>query len=496
MLIGDAVAPSDYENTARLADDLRLVDDTGAGVRFRNTLIQAYLGSNALRRSLDGLSPRSFLGSAGQPRGRELLMAIVFACTDRKLGVSARAGAHRWLLDRAAQEASDDARLGMLAAAAEIERELTDPKVAVAAAVCARWPADRRRDERHDDAKRRVLRRLGSLRTPAAMEALWQICESDADPATRFVAGHQIAAGGNDAFDALHPRLVDGGPVAACVAPLLAGRCRDFERAERLCDLTVDWARAASQDPLTIRRLAQGLRWQANRCDVDDRVRARLTDAGQALLDHAEWWNTLAVLQALTLWELSRTRRRTLAPGGTLDGWLAHNPAREHPYVRAERGMCCCALRSRQPGRSLWIDETLSLRRIGSGALRPASGLWLAPTGGWLSLDARGQQLLADVVLILNLAGFPGSDNTTHQPRSLRGGACAVVQASFPSDAPRPAGADGDVPLLGDISASFARSQQRIFRRRVPLRSRAPWQNGRRRDYLRAWQNAAKTAPE
>lgn len=500
-LIGHPVSRADYENTARLADELRLVDDTGSGVRFRNNLLQAYLGSRALRRALaDDLPGDRFLDTVEHVRGRELMMAIVFACADDDFDADARLRAHGWLLSNAERETRDEVRLALLAAAAEVERKFpAKPTPSVTDQLSGWWPADRHRDEQRDDAKRRLLRRLGDLERRDGYEALWNVCDRDDDPAARFTAAHAIAAGGDDAFDALRRRLGAGDPVAACVAPLLAGRCADPDKAAALGTLVRAWADdAGNAHPLVVRRLAQGLRWQSNRRRIAEPVREELVRASVSLLRQADWWSTLAVLQALTLWQLTAADRHTQPPCGTMDEWLAGNRASTHVFVRAARRMCCCALCTREPSRYLWMDETLSLRRIGSGARRPTSELWLAPTGGWLSLEPVAQQLLADVVLLINLARFPdhGSEHELPGPLSERGPG-SVVLTRYGDGTPRPTvAAAADIPRLDDISASFARGQQRILRRRLRRRACAPWQQGSRGDYLKAWETAALTAPE
>ena len=497
----DELVRSDDPNAelaARLAAAIHLVEDVAEGVRFKNNLVQAYFGSRALRRVLTPTTADEFLDEVEAEPGRELLMAIVFACAGGLDGPTIER-VQSWLVTRSEEGAlRDDVRLAMLAAAAEIQQFVSsDSACSIPDVVSHRWPADRRRDEQRDDAKRRCLRRLGQLRCDCAFTALWDVCRNDEDPAMQFAAGLAIAEGGDGAYEALRDRFQAGDRLAATLAPSLAHHCTDGSTVEQLCTLIEGWAGGSAHDASVHQGLAAGLRWQANHRRSEPATRERLITSARTMLASSDWWSTLALMQALTLWQLSNSERRAIRPGPVIAGWLEHNEARDHQFVRAARSLCCCTLRTREPSRFLWIDESLSIRRIGSGATHPTRNLWLAPTGGWLSLDPRAQQLLADVVLLVNLTRSLGSSAALPQCLTSAAHRSAVLAPGVCCGAGDCASRGDEVPLLGDISASFARSQQRIHARRLARRrSRAPWQQGRRRQYHKAWVEAARAAPE
>jgi hypothetical protein len=65
------------------------------------------------------------------------------------------------------------------------------------------------------------------------------------------------------------------------------------------------------------------------------------------------------------------------------------------------------ALETRQPERFLWIDESGVAAHVGSQTSRGEArkhNLWIPPSTGWSALHPSAQQLLADVLLLLNLA--------------------------------------------------------------------------------------------
>jgi len=66
------------------------------------------------------------------------------------------------------------------------------------------------------------------------------------------------------------------------------------------------------------------------------------------------------------------------------------------------------ALETGQPERFIWIDESGVAARIGSRPANPGAprkhNLWIPPSTGWTALQPRAQQLVADVLLLLNLA--------------------------------------------------------------------------------------------
>lgn len=65
------------------------------------------------------------------------------------------------------------------------------------------------------------------------------------------------------------------------------------------------------------------------------------------------------------------------------------------------------ALETGQPERYLWIDEKDATDTIGARTRYPGGyrrhNLWIPPSAGWSTLDARAQHLVADVLVMLNL---------------------------------------------------------------------------------------------
>jgi hypothetical protein len=81
---------------------------------------------------------------------------------------------------------------------------------------------------------------------------------------------------------------------------------------------------------------------------------------------------------------------------------------RLHPFVRKAADLAVDALKSGRPERYLWIDETGVIGNVGSHPSDPTQprvhNLWIPPSTGWTALDRSAQQLVADVLLLLNLA--------------------------------------------------------------------------------------------
>ncbi|KIQ65109.1 hypothetical protein TR51_13890 [Kitasatospora griseola] len=78
-----------------------------------------------------------------------------------------------------------------------------------------------------------------------------------------------------------------------------------------------------------------------------------------------------------------------------------------HPFVAEAGDLVALALESGRPERFLWIDENGAIDSVGS---RPAGpdryrkhNLWIAPSVGWSILHPRAQQLVADMLIMLNL---------------------------------------------------------------------------------------------
>lgn len=167
--------------------------------------------------------------------------------------------------------------------------------------------------------------------------------------------------------------------------------------------------------------LAQGFKYAANRRHRHPHARAEAREylSGQAwdMLKRTRFWFTrLTLLHALTLWDLPDGVTVTPPahgpgsdPAEQVRQWLAlPNGEAQHPFVEEAAQLCVWALETRQPERFLWIDESGVAAHVGSqtaphGEARKHQ-LWIPPSTGWSTLHPRAQQLLADVLLLLNLA--------------------------------------------------------------------------------------------
>lgn len=179
--------------------------------------------------------------------------------------------------------------------------------------------------------------------------------------------------------------------------------------------------------------LAQGFKSAANRRErhphTNEDSREYLVEEAEAMLAHARfWYSQLTLIHALCLWELrdgtsrpsaktdpTQVVKRWLALAGSKQDPLARHPddrtrkgERLHPFVTAAAGLAVLALESGHPERFIWIDEMGVMNNIGSSPADPGAyrrhALWIPPSVGWSTLHPHAQQLLADVLLLLNLA--------------------------------------------------------------------------------------------
>ncbi|MFE6520775.1 NACHT domain-containing protein [Streptomyces sp. NPDC057794] len=166
--------------------------------------------------------------------------------------------------------------------------------------------------------------------------------------------------------------------------------------------------------------LAQGFKYAANRRHRHPHARPEareyLSEQAWDMLRRTRFWFTrLTLLHALTLWDLpdvatapSASRSRGSDPAQQVRQWLARPDGEpEHPFVTAAGKLCVWALETRRPERFLWIDESGVAAHVGSqtsGGEARKHNLWIPPSAGWSALHPSAQQLLADVLLLLNLA--------------------------------------------------------------------------------------------
>ena len=220
--------------------------------------------------------------------------------------------------------------------------------------------------------------------------------------------------------------------VRAWLAPLLVGsvvhNVRDARRNLELWQQFVaerDGSRNESDLRLTLEvALAQGFKYAANRRgrhpQANPETRAFLVEQAREMLRGTSFWFTrLTLVHALCLWSLTDSpaqqtaaehgaRRRDADHGTLVEHWAPFSGQPEHPFVAEARKLAVWALETGQPERFIWIDESGVAAKIGS---RPADArsprkhnLWIPPSTGWTALHPRAQKLVADVLLLLNLA--------------------------------------------------------------------------------------------
>jgi hypothetical protein len=188
-------------------------------------------------------------------------------------------------------------------------------------------------------------------------------------------------------------------------------------------------ARPENYFPITSEiAFAQGFRLAANiRRPLVGRTpsnRSFLVEKAERALAHSRfWYSQLVLLQALTLFSLPLDpaeplprREHGANPYGLVRHWLrtagqavrGRTPGRAHPFLMEAGRLCVRALLSRRPERYCWIDERETSSRVGSSSsvaeVRREQSLWIPDSSGWSVLTPHAQRLLADVMLLLNLA--------------------------------------------------------------------------------------------
>ncbi len=356
----------------------------------------------------------------------------------------------------------------------------------------------------------------------------------------------------------------------AWITPLLVGSVSDtcHDEAQRHLEAWLrplqpyNSERGIAELPLSLEiALAQGFKAAANRRKRNPytsyKSRAYLVHQAEEMLKYARHWFThLTLIHALCLWALpddtdisttSRTatndgnvdgkepanknqahpRRRGTGPAAMVARWLSMAGSKcapadryaddksgkgqlEHPFVAEAGDLAALALECGIPGRFIWIDESGIVGKVGSRPASPSDyrkhNLWIPPSSGWSALDRRAQQLVADVLIMLNLTEQAGSaespkarehrlesanrstlppcltrDRRPLQPGRTIGSAVMASHGSTCLDGCQfelcPYPPSGAQPRA-ELSEAFCRRQQSLLahRWRRPGRKTAPWQ--------------------
>ncbi|MFF0822839.1 ATP-binding protein [Micromonospora haikouensis] len=410
-------------------------------------------------------------------------------------------------------------------------------------------------------------RRHGSVDTRRPLKAppyadLFRLAADEHSYRVRLAAARELGFGGMDAIlslstaDLLRPRSMDlrlgGDPKAlreqqlrGWIVPLLHlstvedtdSGVSDEKRYHRSGVALAEWLRELTptgEGPrLSITSemaLAQGFRLAANvrRLPVGRPRwdRSFLVEKAEfALRNSRFWYSHLALLQALTLLSLPDDpaeplpkRGRGSNPYGLVQHWTriagSALPGRErcgaHPFVLEVGRLCVYALLTRRPERYCWVDERETASRVGSCSvpdyLRHEQRQWIPDSMGWSILGGRAQRLLADIMLLLNLADR-GDTLTEREERLARADRCdlppcltndrSAMQPSrtlHASDRCDPGATCLDdcdfrlcpLPTRGErmpheMDQNFCARQRDLATLRYIFDARAPWQNG---DYV------------
>jgi len=293
--------------------------------------------------------------------------------------------------------------------------------------------------------------------------------------------------------------------------------------------------------------VAQGFKHAANRrpahAHARHETRMLLAERAEDMLKGTNYWfSQLTMIQALCLLRLSDQLKQpaykhAARPEVIVQYWLdvagrestdrnqsARAPAEPHPFVREAAQLAVLALKTGQPQRYLWIDDSgvvgqVGSRMAGGGTAYRPHRQWIPPSAGWTALDGRAQQLVADVLLLLNLAdrGAPASDSERRLKRSNRHDLPPCIVRYRPalnpgltvgtatSVAPGTNCVDGcafgfcPYPPKGaqprvEMSEAFCRRQETLLTRGSFNRRKAPWQGMRRGELVQFWAEMAHRA--
>jgi hypothetical protein len=488
----------------------------------------------------------------------------------------------RTLLREQAGRRSDANALNLYATALEIDSVAAVPKhQAIADEIAEHWqPAMGQYPRTLGQAKLNLVRRFGeAARTiserhsqpndPAkpAYRQLFEIGCAESSYPVRLAVAQEIGAGGDDALEqlaaVLGPDLANGGHeddgeptrrgiVRAWLVPLLVGSATSDKWRATARGLLQSWLDSIhAQHRQTSRErsglsleiaLAQGFKYAANRRrghpHAPDEARNYLAEQTQEMLSECDFWFTrLTLLHALTLWHLpdGKEQRWGRAPKPDYKTLVAHwcgtkdrrrrDRSTEHPFVAQAMRLCVRALETGQPERYLWIDESGIVSTVGSTPVSPGRrrkhNLWIPPSTGWTALNAHAQQLVADVLLLLNLAER-GEGSTADRDMRLRRTnknylPPCIAEDRSPLKPNRPLGTPGDSalgstcaadcqfglcpypqkgaqPHRQELSEAFCRRQQTLLSPGTLRSNAAPWQEMPERRLSGFWKQMEQRA--
>jgi hypothetical protein len=479
--------------------ELDFVELIDGGVRFRHSIVQAYLGAEGLGRLLRGDGDERILRALDDP-GRELLMALIMFSVNSESDDERRMVRSQLLRALSARRSADVSRhkpvgevrkkaettLDLLGAAYEVDSLLGHEAASELAELTEDiWPGDDSSSTQAmpaleetglDAAKARVVARLGEAGSVEAYETLWQIALKEPSHRLRLEMAQTIADGGEAAYEALretierlslraeeelfapgredvyHGRVRDLGLIG-WILPTLAASGSE-EQSREVCGMLARWIALTGRLHLGVEScLAQGFKFEANRLPartVAPEVRARLIALAAQFLDegHARWWySRIALVHSFALWSQKTDRQRRQELKSLVRPWTRKGVP---PLLAEAARLSMRAINRNDPVPYVWIDEAGTAAKIGprprSANTASSTGLWITPAIGWHSLGRRAQRLLGDLFLLLNLVERDSRDE--REQRRLR--SCTV-------DHDLPACLRGPVPegrgLFGDCQA-------------------------------------------
>jgi hypothetical protein len=568
----------DVRLAATMGLRLGIVEAHGDGVRFPHSIMQAYLGSRMMGVALQ---EDEFCAKALDSPGREFLVSLVLHACDEAARPAADEGTTNGGVPRkqlaevlggwGAEEGREAKALDLFAAALEIDSiDGGSQQRVIADDLTEKWKRISKADRTVEEAKLGTVRRLGDAarkvakhpdKNPPAYSALFEIgCLEERSYRVRLAAAQELGAGSDRAFEALGDVLGAPKPDAANVqtserrrqetmrawlAPMLVGSVTSKDNRDEARRQLGEWLTLVGDQPgqgkplpLALEvALAQGFKHAANRRrrhpHARDETREHLAEQAREMLTRARFWfSRLTLVHALCLWALpddpagnTAKARRRADFDKLVRHWLslpAGHP--EHPFVTEARALAVLALETGRPERYIWIDESGVVTRVGSLPTKRTEPrkhqLWIPPSTGWTALDRRAQQLVADVLLLLNLAERGDTPderdrrldraNRSDLPPCLKGKRTPLDPSRTVGDAESSAPGStciedcpfqlcpyppkGDETFRVEVSEAFCRRQQTLVHR-LPLPSgAAPWQNAMPGELRRFWASMGERA--